>query len=116
MVKGGPGLRLVGLASTPDTVKAAPSSMVLIVAASSPLETDRRCRRLPSKPLRRAVNSSPRGVASRAPICQYSCGLNRSISDSRSQIKRSATDWTRPAERAPGSLRQRTGESVKPTR
>jgi len=29
---------------------------------------------------------------------------------------RRATDWTRPADRAPGSLRQRTGERLKPTR
>ncbi len=47
---------------------------------------------------------------------QYSCATNVSISRSRSTSRRSATDWTRPAERAPGSLRQRTGESVKPTR
>ena len=42
--------------------------------------------------------------------------LKVSISNSRSQTRRSATDWTRPAERAPGSLRHSTGESVKPTR
>jgi hypothetical protein len=47
---------------------------------------------------------------------QYSLGLKVSISYSRSQTRRSATDWTRPAERAPGSLRHRTGERVKPTR
>ena len=47
---------------------------------------------------------------------QYSCALNFSISRSRSEMMRSATDWTRPAEREPGSLRQSTGESVKPTR
>ena len=42
---------------------------------------------------------------------QYSFGLNISISDSRSHISRRATDWTRPAEREPGSLRQSTGDS-----
>ena len=51
-----------------------------------------------------------------ATMDQYSCGTNISISRSRSQTSRSATDWTRPAERAPGSFRHRTGEMVKPTR
>ena len=47
---------------------------------------------------------------------QYSRLLKTSISASRSQIRRSATDCTRPAERLPGSLRHSTGERVKPTR
>src|SRR5579871_4555464 len=58
----------------------------------------------------------PSGVEKSASTVQYSCGLKASISSSRSQISRSATDCTRPAERAPGSLRQSTGDSVKPTR
>ena len=37
--------------------------------------------------------------------------MKASISTSRAQISRSATDCTRPAEREPGSLRQSTGES-----
>ena len=45
-----------------------------------------------------------------------SWAIKASISASRSQIRRSATDCTRPAEREPGSLRHSTGESVKPTR
>jgi hypothetical protein len=53
---------------------------------------------------------------SRAATDQYSTALKRSISVSRSQTMRSATDWTRPAERDPGNLRHRIGESVKPTR
>ena len=47
---------------------------------------------------------------------QYSLRDEGSISSSRSQTSRSATDCTRPAERAPGSLRHSTGERVKPTR
>ena len=47
---------------------------------------------------------------------QYSCVLKASISASRSQTRRSATDCTRPAERAPGSFRHSTGDRVKPTR
>jgi hypothetical protein len=58
----------------------------------------------------------PASVFRCAAICQYSSDLKRSISPSRSQTSRSATDCTRPAERAPGSLRHRTGDRVKPTR
>ena len=57
-----------------------------------------------------------RGVAKVATSDQYSRGMNFSISSSRSQTSRSATDCTRPAERAPGSLRHSTGDRVKPTR
>ena len=55
-------------------------------------------------------------VALRLVSDQYSRGTYFSISSSRSLTRRNATDCTRPAERAPGSLRQSTGESVKPTR
>ena len=57
-----------------------------------------------------------RGVASLARMDQYSFRTKVSISRSRSQTRRSATDWTRPADRAPGSLRHSTGDRVKPTR
>jgi len=42
--------------------------------------------------------------------------LKISISRSRSTISRNATDWTRPADLAPGSLRHRIGDKVNPTR
>ena len=71
---------------------------------------------LTSSMLRRAWKSAPLGVVNAAWMLQYSSGLNASISFSRSQIRRSATDCTRPAEREPCSLRQSTGDSVKPTR
>ena len=58
----------------------------------------------------------PSGPVKSASMVQYSRGLNASISASRSQMMRSATDCTRPAERLPGSLRHSTGDSVKPTR
>ena len=57
-----------------------------------------------------------RGVGKRPSTVQYSRARKASISASRSQISRSATDCTRPAERLPGSLRHSTGERVKPTR
>ena len=56
------------------------------------------------------------GVFKSAERFQYSSETKRSISDSRSQTSRSDTDWTRPAERAPGSLRHSTGDRLKPTR
>ena len=115
-MKGGAGLRVCGFASTEVTRSAAALD-----------RGDRRLRRrlvgeveavepLPSSVTRRASNSSPAGVVSTALTVQYSRARKASISISRSTIRRSATDWTRPAERAPGSLRQSTGERVKPTR
>ena len=71
---------------------------------------------MPSAPTRRASKVSFRGVASVATSDQYSRATNFSISSSRSDTSRSATDCTRPAERAPGSFRHSTGDSVKPTR
>jgi phosphoribosylformylglycinamidine (FGAM) synthase-like amidotransferase family enzyme len=47
---------------------------------------------------------------------QYSRGRNASTSISRSTIRRKATDWTRPADLAPGNFRQSTGDKVKPTK
>ena len=116
VVNGGGGLRLAGLASMLATVKAAVSSACLNASASAPVPMSRRCTLRPSAPTSRASNSSPRGVARVAISDQYSRGTNFSISSSRSQTSRSATDCTRPAERAPGSLRHSTGERVKPTR
>ncbi len=116
VVKGGGGLRLAGLASTVATVNAALSSACLNASASAPEPMSRRWIFWPSAPTRRASKVSPRGVASVATSDQYSRATNFSISSSRSQTRRSATDCTRPAERAPGSLRHSTGESVKPTR
>jgi len=61
----------------------------------------------------RATNgvSAPSGV-SRASIDQYSCGTNASISRSRSQIRRTATDWTRPALKPPRTFRHSSGLSL----
>jgi hypothetical protein len=47
-----------------------------------------------------------------ASTVQYSWARKASISISRSTIRRRQTDWTRPADLAPGSLRQRTGRQV----
>ena len=62
------------------------------------------------------MNGASAAVLRWATIDQYSRATNFSISSSRSQTILSATDWTRPAERAPGSFRHRTGDRVNPTR
>ena len=64
----------------------------------------------------RFPQNSPASVLNLARTDQYSNGLNISISVSRSHMRRSATDCTRPAERLPGNFRQRTGDRVNPTR
>ncbi len=66
--------------------------------------------------VRRAVKLSLRGVLRRAAIFQYSSRTKRLISLRGRRPDAALTDCTRPAERAPGSLRQSTGERVKPTR
>ena len=53
-----------------------------------------------------------RSVARSARRVQYSRATKASISRSRSTTRRTATDWTRPAERPPRTLRDRSGLSV----
>jgi hypothetical protein len=50
-------------------------------------------------------------VAKSAGKVQYSSGTNARISSSRSTIRRSATDCTRPAEMPEATVRHSTGES-----
>ncbi len=117
VVNAGCGLRRTVLRSTAATVKdcAASSSRAAAPAAAASPRSN-----LSSLPpfrwVSRAVKGSSDGPVRRASTLQYSRERKASISASRSQMSRSATDWTRPAERLPGSLRQSTGESVKPTR
>src|SRR3989304_2451804 len=47
-----------------------------------------------------------------ASIDQYSCGTNLSISLSRSTMRRTATDWTLPAESPLFTLNQSSGDSL----
>ena len=51
-------------------------------------------------------------LASSASMLQYSCGVKAWISRSRSTTRRSATDWTRPAERPYRIFFQRSGDIV----
>ena len=115
VVKGGAGLRLIGFFSI-DLIVNAP----LLIASRAAKATasdgmSRRWIRLPRCLTSRVVKGGLSAARS-ASTDQYSWALNFSISISRSTTMRRATDWTRPAERAPGSLRHRTGDRVKPTR
>ncbi len=104
-------------AATAATVKSRACSRTRAAApaaASSPRSNFSSLR--PSRWLSRALNGSSERPVRRASTVQYSRARKVSSSASRSQTRRSVTDWTRPAERLPGSLRHSTGDSVKPTR
>ncbi len=116
VVNGGCGLRLTRRRSTPATLNCPASTAALAAAAFAASFRSNWSSRLPSRCVSRAVNGAPAGVVKCASTVQYSRARNASISASRSQTRRSATDCTRPAERLPGSLRHSTGDRVKPTR
>src|SRR5271168_5029599 len=115
VVKGGGGERRAGFFSTDETLNVAASTAALAACAEPSLPRSNLVSLLPSCLTSRARNGSPPAETS-ASTLQYSWVLNASISISRWTIRRSATDCTRPADREPGSLRQSTGERVKPTR
>src|SRR6188472_3323749 len=110
VVKGAAGLRRCDLLSMFETTKRPPSSAALSRSAVAASAMSNLSSFLPSAENSLAWKVSFLPVASSAMIVQYSCGLNCSISSSRSQTSLSATDWTRPAERAPGSFRQHRGK------
>ena len=66
----------------------------------------------PSMRTSSAANVSPAAVARIASIVQYSRAVNASMARSRSTTRRTATDWTRPADRPPMTLRDSSGLSV----
>ena len=115
VVKGGEGLRLTGFFSI-DLIVKLPALMASRAAPAMASEVmSSRCTRLPACLTSRVVKGGLSAARS-ASTDQYSWGRNASISISRSTTIRRATDCTRPAERAPGSLRHSTGDRVKPTR
>ena len=80
------------------------------VAVGSPSPIRAACRRSGRAP-RRSV--SPAAVARIASSVQYSRAVNASISRSRSTTRRTATDWTRPADRPDADLpRQQRAQRV----
>ena len=116
VMKGGGGLRRTWRRSIEATEKARRSISRLACSARSWLSRSNLSSLRPSRWVRRAFSVCFLAVPNSTSTVQYSRLLKTSISASRSQIRRSATDCTRPAERLPGSLRHSTGERVKPTR
>ena len=115
MVNGGGGLRVAGLVSTDWTVNL-PASTVGLGAVGVAFVADRQPVELLALPLgqprleRRAVMLEGRGDR---PIFLRAERLDLALAlDDQAQ----RTDWTRPADLAPGSLRHSTGDSVNPTR
>ena len=111
VVKGGGGRRRSVSRSTAVTASrasrmrpAASSAIFAVARPSSPIA-------VPSSRQSAAGKTAPSAVPISASTVQYCRGAKASIPASRSQSRRSATDCTRPAERQPGSLRQRIGES-----
>ena len=115
VVKGGAGERRAGLVSTAETLNCPASTAWRAARAEASLFRSNLESFLPSCLVSRARNGSAPAETSASTV-QYSWARKASISTSRSTTSRKATDCTRPAEREPGSLRQSTGERVKPTR
>ena len=111
VVKGGVGLRLWLPRSIPSTMNSASRIRAAARSAASAVSTASLLSSFPSRRFSRAVKGMPLPAAMSASTVQYSFGVKASISLSRSQISRSATDCTRPAERLPGSLRHRIGDN-----
>ena len=116
VMNGGQGFRVAGLDSTAETENVRDVQADTAKSAAVAVGMSNFCSFLPPSVTRPASNSCPRGVRKTAFTVQYSWALKASISISRSTIRRRQTDCTRPADFAPGSLRHRTGDSVKPTR
>ena len=116
VVNGAAGWRWVFLRSTRSTAKSRLSMTATAARAAASSESASLSSLSPSRWVSWAVNDVPDRVRKSASTVQYSRAVKASISVSRSQIRRSATDCTRPAERLPGSLRHNTGDRVKPTR
>ena len=116
VVKGAAGRRRVGLLTTFFTIKLAASTVAFAVLADVSLFKANFSSFSPLSVVSFAINVFAAEFLSLASMDQYSSELNFSISSSRSQISRRATDCTRPADFEPGSLRQRTGDKLNPTK
>jgi hypothetical protein len=117
VLNGGAGFRPTCFFSIPSTERSRAWTSRTARRAAVSSRSANLSRRLPSSCASRALNVRPSGVSSSASTVQYSCARKAWISASRSQISRSATDCTRPADEPDlGSLRHSTGESRKPTK
>ena len=72
-------------------------------------------KRLPNSAFTSIFSPSGPGTSNTAVTRYHDSLTNAFTSRSRSTTKRTATDWTRPADRAGFTLRHNTGESSKPT-
>ena len=118
VVNGGAGRRLRSLLATSVTCSAPCAAAVIRLRASSavsPSVTVNCSNFFPSSFVSLALKACD-GCASSASMVQYSRATKASISSSRSTIMRSAGDCTRPADRPRCTLRQSTGDRLKPTR
>jgi len=113
-MKGGVGWRRRSLRSTLVTVQSAPASP----ASTSSTRAFASRRKLlwssfwPATSASRAAKGGGSPASSRASTVQYSSGVKARISRSRSQMMRTATDCTRPAESPRRTLSQSSGESL----
>ena len=110
VVKGAAGLFFIGLVTMSSTTNVAPLARFKKASASS-----RVLNRLSSSAFSSDAFPSL-SVTWKSAVTRYEASLwNCWISRSRSTIRRTATDCTRPADKAGFTLRQSTGESLNPT-
>jgi hypothetical protein len=124
VVNGGAGLRRLGLRSTRATTRLPAAAAISVRStsrawASSVIEKRPFCVSASTLSPRYSTSRAGKRAASftpRASTVQYSCRRKAAISSSRSQMSRSATLCTRPADRPGLILRHSSGERLKPTR
>jgi len=109
VMKGAAGFRRRSPRVTLLTRQVAPWSPVMTLKVSA---SEGRLAFSPLTSRRVAVKSGGFLPLSRACSDQYSVATKAWISRSRSVIRRTATDWTRPAERPRRIFSQRSGESL----
>ena len=113
VMNGGAGRRRVSRLRTESTAYSAPSRSAAIAPARSASEIWMRFSPLSERSA--ALNvmgflfAASARLARLASIVQYSSGTNAWISRSRSTMRRSATDWTRPADSPRRTLFHSTG-------
>ncbi len=113
VTNGGVGWRRRSLRSTLTTVHVAPASPAS-TASTAAFVSRRNClwsSLRPSTSASRATKGGGSRPSSSASTVQYSSGVKAWIARSRSQMMRTATDCTRPAESPRRTFFQRSGES-----
>ncbi len=109
VVNGGAGFRLDARVATESTVGRDARIAAAWRSADSPSSMSTA---FPPIRTTSAVNGDPSGAWRSASSVQYSRAVKSRISRSRSTTMRTATDWTRPADSPPRTLRLSSGLSV----